>query len=140
MSTEQNKMNNRRVFEEAFNQGNLSAIDEICAPNYIYHDPMGPILGPEGFKHFIMAYRTAFPDLHFTIEDEIAEGDRVVVRWRAHGTQLGELNGIPPTGQQSTVTGITIARAAANGKFEEAWTNLDTLGMLQQLGVIPRMG
>ena len=140
MSTEQNKRNNRRVFEEAFNQGNFAVIDEVCSPNYVLHDPTSSIPSPEGFKHYIMAYRTAFPDLHITIEDELAEGDRVVVRWTARGTQLGELNGIPPTGLQSTITGITIARAATNGKFEESWTNLDTLGMLQQLGVIPRMG
>jgi steroid delta-isomerase-like uncharacterized protein len=140
MSVEQNKANNRRVFEEAFNQGKLAVIDEVCAPNYVLYDPTGPVHTPEGFKQFISVYRTAFPDLHFTIEDEIAEGDKVVMRWTSRGTHRGELMGIPPTGKQSTVTGITIARAAANGKFEEVWNNLDTLGMLQQLGVIPTMG
>ena len=139
MSTEQNKMNNRRVFEEAFNQGNLAVIDEVCAPNYVLNDPTGPVRGPAGFKQFITMYRAAFPDLHFTIEEEIAEGDRVVVRWTARGTHWGELMGIPPTGKPATVTVITIARAAANGKFEEVWNNLDSLGMLQQLGVLPAM-
>lgn len=139
MSTEQNKANNRRVFEEAFNQGKLTVLDEVCASNYVLHDPTGPIPGAEGFKQYVAMYRAAFPDLRITLEDEVAEGDRVVVRWVARGTHQGELMGIPPTGRQITVTGITIVRADASGKTEEAWVNLDTLGMLQQLGVIPPM-
>jgi predicted ester cyclase len=78
-------------------------------------------------------------DTHFTIEDVIAEGDKVVTRWTARGTHKGELQGIPPTGKQVVVTGIVINRLV-NGKLEEGWSNFDALGMLQQLGVIPSMG
>lgn len=140
MSTEQNKTNNRRLFDEAFNQGKVAVLDEVCAPNYVLHDPTGPIPGAEGFKQFVGMYRAAFPDLHISLENEVAEGDMVVVRWVARGTHGGELMGIPATGKPITVTGITMARANSSGKFEEAWVNLDTLGMLQQLGVIPSMG
>jgi steroid delta-isomerase-like uncharacterized protein len=139
MSTEQNKANNRRVFDEAFNQGKVAVVDELCASNYVLHDPTGPIPGAEGFKQFVAMYRAAFPDLHISLEDEVAEGDMVAVRWVARGTHGGELMGIPATGKPITVTGITIVRSDDSGKFEEAWVNLDTLGMLQQLGVIPHM-
>ena len=84
-------------------------------------------------------YRSAFPDMQLTIEDQIAEGDKVVTRWTARGTHQGELMGIPPTGKQATVTGITVGRVA-NGKFVESWSNFDALGMMQQLGVVPVPG
>ncbi len=82
---------------------------------------------------------TAFPDLHLTIEDEIAEGDKVVTRVTARGTHQGSFMGIRPTGKRAVVTGIVIDRFA-NGKTVEAWNNLDDLGLLQQLGVIPAPG
>jgi predicted ester cyclase len=82
---------------------------------------------------------TAFPDLHFTIEDQIAEGDKVVNRVTARGTHLGDFRGIPPTGKQVTVAGITIDRIAG-GKLVESWTSWDFLGILQQLGVVPKLG
>ena len=84
-------------------------------------------------------YRSAFPDIQFTIEDLIAEGDKIVTRYTARGTHRGDLQGIPPTGRQVTVTGIIISRFA-NGKFVEGWLDFDALGMLQQLGVIPAPG
>ena len=86
-----------------------------------------------------MLYFTAFPDLHFTIEDQIAEGDRVVTRFTARGTHQGAFIGIPPTGKQGVVTGTGIDRFA-NGKIVEAWFNSDDLGLLQQLGVVPSPG
>lgn len=95
--------------------------------------------GREGFKQFVLMYRSAFPDMHITIEDQIAEGDKVVSRWTARGTHQGELMGIPPTGKQATVTGINIERFA-NGKFVEEWSNFDALGLLQQLGVVTTLG
>jgi len=110
----------------------------MYAANYILHDTTGPVSGAEGLKQFITVFRTGFPDLHFTIEDMIAEGDRVVWRYTARGTQRGELMGIPPTGKQATVTGMVCSRFA-NGKWAEDWSNFDALGMLQQLGVIPAM-
>ncbi len=139
MSTEENKALSRRLIEEVWNQGNLAVIDELIAPNYVDHDPTGPIQGPEGMKQFVSMYLTAYPDTHFTIEDQIAEGDRVVTRWTARGTHKGPLMGIPPTGKQVTVAGISIDRVV-NGKLVEDWTSYDALGMMQQLGVVPAPG
>ncbi len=139
MSTEENKALSRRLIEEVWNQGNLAVIDELTAPNYVDHDPTGPIQGPEGMKQFVSMYLTAYPDTHFTIEDQIAEGDRVVTRWTARGTHKGPLMGIPPTGKQVTVAGISIDRVV-NGKLVEDWSSYDALGMMQQLGVVPAPG
>ncbi len=141
MSTEDNKATTRSFFEEVFNRGNLAIVDEIKSSNYMFHDPglPEPVRGPEGFKHYLAMFRTAFPDLHSTIEDLLAEGEKVAVRFTFAGTQQGELMGIPPTGKQVTVTAILIARLV-NGKFVEGWINYDALGMLQQLGVIPAQG
>ena len=141
MSTEENKATTHRFFEEVFNGGNLAIVDEIKSSSYVFHGPSlpEPIRGPEGFKQYLMLFRTAFPDLHSTIEDLIAEGEQVTVRFTFTGTQQGELMGMPPTGKQVRVTAILIARLA-NGKFVEGWITYDGLGMLQQLGVIPSMG
>ena len=143
MSTEENKALTRRFRLEVFSQGNIAAIDEICDANWTYYDPSDPQgnwpHGPQGMRQLVNLYRSAFPDLHFTIEDEVAEGDKVMTRWTARGTHKGELMGIPPTGRQATVTGITINRMA-NGKIVEDWANFDALGMMQQLGVIPAPG
>jgi steroid delta-isomerase-like uncharacterized protein len=139
MSTEQNKALARRVFEEVWNKGNLAAVDELTAANLVFHNAAQMLYAPEGFKQFVTMYRNAFPDTHFTVEDEIAEGDTVVIRWSVRGTHKGELLGVPPTGKQVTVSGITIT-LFANGKSVETWAEFDALGMLQQLGVIPSMG
>jgi len=136
--SEQNKTIARRQVEEAFNEGKLGVIDELIAPSFVNHDPATPepIRGPEDFKEFVKTYRSAFPDLRVTIEDQIAEGDKVVSRWSARGTQKGELLGMPASGKQATVTGISIDKIEG-GKIVESWNNWDTLGMLQQLGAIP---
>jgi len=140
MSAEENKAIVRRVFEELFNQGKLDVAGEIFAADYVFHAPLAAeVRGPEGFKQFVSMYRTAFPDLQYTIEDQIAEGDEVVTRWTATGTHRGELMGIAPTGKQGRVTGISIGRVA-RGKIVEDWANWDALGMLQQLGVVPPIG
>jgi len=138
MSTEDNKATTRRFFGEVFNAGNLAVIDEIKSSTYVFHDPgfPDPIRGPEGFKRYLMMFRTAFPNLHSTLEDLIAEGEQVTVRFTFTGTQQGGLMGIPPTGKPVRVTAILIARLV-NGKFVEGWINYDGLGMLQQLGVVP---
>src|SRR5262249_46522744 len=104
MSTEQNKAIVRRGFE-VFNSGNLSAADEVIATNWTYIDPSTPGIpsGPAGFKALVSTYRTGIPDLRFSIEDQIAEGDRVVTRWKSVGTQTGPLPGIPATGKWATV-------------------------------------
>ena len=140
MSTEENKALVRRFYEEVFNKKNLAGVDEFVDPQIIEHSlPPGLPAGSAGTRQFIGIYLAAFPDLHLTAEDIIAEGDRVAVRLTYRGTHRGELMGIPPTGKQGTVTGIQIVRIAG-GKIAENWINLDALGMLQQLGVIPAMG
>src|SRR5215207_10454783 len=98
VSTEENKVLARRVLEEIFNKGNLDAADELLAPDFVDHDPSMPedVRGPEGFKEYVSAYRSAFPDLHVQIEDQIAEGDKVTTRWTGTGTHEGELAGIAP--------------------------------------------
>jgi steroid delta-isomerase-like uncharacterized protein len=137
---EANKAISRRIVDEIFNEGRLEAADEIVTPDYIGHDPASPepIMGPEGLKRNAEGYRTAFPDVRLSIEEEIAEDDRVVTRWTARGTHQAELFGIPATGKQATVTGITIDRIV-DGRIAESWTNWDTLGLLQQLGALPAM-
>ncbi len=140
MSTEENKAIVRRGIEEFANQGNFAAIDELVASDYVFHAPGLPALhGHEGFQQMVMMPRTAFPDLHFTIEDLIAEGDKVVTRFTARGTHRGELMGIPPTGKQVSFPGILISHIS-KGKIVEEWEISDALGMLQQLGVVPPPG
>lgn len=138
--SEENKALARRSIAEIWNKGNLTAADELIAPNNVDHDPANPNpgRGPEGTKQSAAMYRTAFPDLHITVEEVIAEGDQVVTRWTARGTHKGDLMGISPTGKQITITGISINRIVG-GKAQEGWTNWDTLGMMQQLGVVPQM-
>jgi steroid delta-isomerase-like uncharacterized protein len=139
--SEENKTIARRWMEELWSQGNSDVADEIIAANYAVHDPGTPgrVGGVEGEKHTVTMYRTVFPDLRFTMEDVVGEGDRVVVRWTTRGTHRGELMGVPPTGKQVVVTGISILRIA-NGKIAEHKLNWDTLGMLQQLGIVPPTG
>ncbi len=141
MSTEDNKATLRRFFEEVWNRGNLAVIEELLSSNHLFHEPnsLEPIRGREGFRQYVMMNRNAFPDVHITIEDLIAEGDKVVNRFTFTGTQTGDLLGIPPTGKRVTVTAIVISHFVA-GKIVESCINSDRLGMLQQLGVIPTPG
>jgi steroid delta-isomerase-like uncharacterized protein len=134
--SEDNKMLVRQVIEEIYNQGNLAAIDEFVAADFVIHAPPEDIHGPAGARQFVAGLREAFPDFHITIQDQIADGDRVVTRWTAEGTHLGEFQGIPPTGRHGKMTGIDIDRLV-DGKVVECWVNEDDLGLLQQLGVIP---
>ena len=140
MSTEDNKALIRRFYEEVFNKKNLAAIDEFFAPNHVDHTlPPGLPGGLEGTKQAISMTLMGFPDLHITVEDMIAEGDKVVTWFTTRGTQQGALGGIPPTGKQVAVSTIEIARIAG-GKIVEDWGLDDRLGMLQQLGLVPAMG
>jgi len=138
MSAESNKALSRRLLEEAFNAGNIDVIDELVTTDFVNHDAAlpEPMIGPDAAKASINGYRTAFPDLRITIEEQIADDQGVATRWSAKGTHEGDLMGMAPTGKQSTVTGITIDRIV-DGRIAESWTNWDTLGMLQQLGVVP---
>ncbi len=122
---------------EAFNEGNLDAVDELVTDSYIRHDPNAPeVRGPEEEKRLIVMYRSAFPDLHFTVEDMVAEGDKVATRIGISATHRGELLGIPPTEKQLAFTAMELYRIA-NGKIDEQWVNVYTLGMMQQIGAIP---
>jgi steroid delta-isomerase-like uncharacterized protein len=127
----------RRVFEEVWNNKKLNAVDELMEANYIHHDVQSPVpKGIDGYKQFVSYYLNAFPDLQFTIDDEIADEQTAVSRWTVTGTHQGDLPGIPRTGRRISVTGITIARVR-NGKVIESWNNWDALGLMQQLGVVP---
>src|SRR5713101_4684310 len=112
MSTEDNKALARRGFEETMNQRNLTVLDELHVPDFVFHAASRTIQGREPFKQFLSMLLTAFPDVHLTIEDMIGEGDRVVIRYTYHGTHIGELIRRPPTGKQGAVTGISIMRVA----------------------------
>jgi steroid delta-isomerase-like uncharacterized protein len=132
-----NQEKSRRIFEEVWNQKRIEQIDELVATDYVHHDVRSPDQkGIEAYKQFVDLYLNAFPDIRFQIEDEISDGDTVVVRWTVTGTHNGDLPGLPRTGRPISVTGITIARLS-DGKFVESWNNWDALGMMQQLGAVP---
>lgn len=135
--SEENKVIVRRWYNEGLNQRNLKLSYEIHDASYIDHDSANSseVRGPEGVEQLVSAYFDAYPDLHYTIEDQFAEGDNVITRWTAQGTHQGELMGIAATGKSVTVTGISIDRFAG-GKIVEGWSNWDALGMLQQMGIM----
>lgn len=132
--SEENKAIARRDYEDIWNNKNLNAIDDLYEPDHIRRGGLGES-GNEGYRQFVTLYTDAFPDLHFTVEDVFAEGDRVVTRWTAKGTHKGDLPDIPATGTLVTVTGISIY-TVKNGKIVEEWGEWDALGLMQQLGVL----
>ena len=129
-----------RIPLEVLNNGNFGLIDELLAPDYVERFPQ-PGVPPtrEGFKQFAIAFKTAFPDLHYVIDDAIESGDRIVHRVTASGTMKGDFMGMPATGKRATWTEIHIDRVA-NGRLAEHWGLVDQLGMLVQLGVVPAPG
>jgi len=135
--SEENKALVRREIEELFNHtGNLDVAQEVYAPDFVGHDPTMPqdLHGIEAARQFAASFRSAFPDLSCTIEEQIAEGDKVVSRWRASGTHEGETEELgPPTGNRIEITGISLERIS-EGKVVESWDNYDAMGMMQQLG------
>jgi steroid delta-isomerase-like uncharacterized protein len=137
--SEQQKATARRYYE-AWTNGDLDAYDEIVASGATNHDTQNPYTampGPEGARLTTEMYRAAFSDSRFEIDQQFEEGDYVITRWTAHGTNDGELMGMAATGKTVVIGGITINRFE-DGKVAEAWTNWDTLGMMQQLGVVPQ--
>jgi steroid delta-isomerase-like uncharacterized protein len=138
MSVEENRALIQRFVEEVFNHGNLDDVDDIYAPDYVGHTAGSPeqTLGPEGVREFVELYRSAFPDLHTTIEDIVAEGDKVAYRWTAVGTHRGELLGVAPSNNRVELTGITIERIEGS-KIVETYNNFDQLGMMRQIEAIP---
>ena len=143
MSVEENKAIARREMEELFNHtGNLDVADEIYAPDYVGHEASQPegVHGVEGARQFAAAIRRAFPDLTCTIEDQVAEGEKVVSRYTIRGTHQGEeFFGVPASGQRIEMRGIQIDRFEG-GKLVEERAEFDLLGVLQQLGTVPEMG
>lgn len=127
----------RRLYQEGISQGNLAVVDELVAVDAIDHEGMpGMPPGVEGLKALIGVLRGAFPDLPFTPDDRVAEGDKIVARLTVTGTHRGEFMGKPPTGRSVSFSAIDIIRFE-NGKMKEHWGQDDQLGLMQQLGVIP---
>jgi len=136
MSVEANKATVRRVADEIFSQRKMDVIDDIFAPHYIGHTQHGTVVhGAAGIKQFVAQYLAAFSHTQSVVEDQVAEGDRVVVRLTFTGTHTGPWMGIPPTGKPVTVKGMALYRLQ-DGKIVEQWTIGDTLGLLQQLGAV----
>jgi predicted ester cyclase len=138
MSTEENKAVARRFLNEIFNKGNFDYADEVYDENVIAHTPFGDIKGRDGLKQFNMLIK-AFPDIVMTIEDQVAEGDKVVNRFTFTGTHEGEFMGIAPTGKSFKFSGINI-QVIVDGKFIEGWSVMDILSLDQQLGAISLPG
>jgi steroid delta-isomerase-like uncharacterized protein len=136
MSTENNKTTIRRVFEEVVNNGNFGVADELVGPAYVNHGVPVPAQGPEALRMAIGMFRAAFPDIKVTLENVVAEGERVATHGYFTGTHQGDFNGIPPTGKAIKVAYIDLWRLE-NGKAAENWVQMDMVGLMQQLGVMP---
>ncbi|MGZ4138522.1 MAG: ester cyclase [Actinomycetota bacterium] len=137
MSQPDTKVIVRRYYEEVFNQRNVDIADDLAVEDYVEHDPFpGQGNGRSDLKARVQAILAAFNPLHFTVEDIVAEGDRVVVRWSQTGTHTGNFMGIPPTGKTFSIAGIDI-HELREGRMAEHWHVVDLFALLQQLGVIP---
>ena len=141
MSADANAAAAKRVLDEAFNQGRLEVLDEVCSPDVVSHDPAEPedVRGIEAHKERVAGYRAAMSDLRVEAEDVFASGDRVAMRWTVTGTNDGELQGIPATGKKVEFTGISIDRFDADGKIAETWDSWDNAGFMAQLGLAPEL-
>jgi steroid delta-isomerase-like uncharacterized protein len=139
MSTEENKEIVRRFFELGPSQGNMGAAKELLAPDFALHVPLPAAPGIQGISDVVTACRTAFEHLNVTVEDMVAEGDRVAARFTACGVHKGSFMGLPPTGKPITMTGIEIFRIE-NGRIAELWGEANRLGLMMQLGILPALG
>jgi steroid delta-isomerase-like uncharacterized protein len=134
---ERNKTVYRRFLQEVFNEGQLARTDELLSPSYVFHDaPPGTPEGAEGIRHVVTMFRTAFPDLKITIEEMVAERDKVCVRVTTRGTHKGTLFEIAPTGKAVTMTGLTMV-TIKDGRVAESWVKNDVMGLLKQLEAEP---
>jgi steroid delta-isomerase-like uncharacterized protein len=131
----------RRLYEEVWNKRRVELVDELMSPSHAMHDNHLPDsgVGPEAYKRNVARFVKSFPDLHLTVEDMVAENDKVAVSWTISGTHKGEFRGIPPTGNKVSVQGITINHIA-NGKIMDSDISFDYLSLMQQLGVAPAFG
>jgi steroid delta-isomerase-like uncharacterized protein len=136
MSLEENKALARRFVEEVYNQGNVDAVDILVSDQFVRHGIGGTLRGTQIIKDRVNAVRKGFPDFHITIEDALAEGDKVILRQTHTGTHLGEFAGVAATGVQMQTTEISILRIA-DGRIREGWVNVDQLTMLRQIGALP---
>ena len=135
MSVEENKALIRRQFDELWNRHDLDVVDELFAADYVGHlYPYPAIQGPKMVKRIAVMLRTGFPDSRYTVDDQIAEGDKVATRYTFSGTHTGDYQGLAPTGKPAEMTGMLISQVA-DGKIIEEWLNVDLLGLLQQLGL-----
>jgi steroid delta-isomerase-like uncharacterized protein len=126
----ENKAAARSYYEQVLNHGNMSAAEAIFAPDIQFHYPLGTLSGADSVKDYLAAFRTAFPDVHFTVADLVAEGNSVAARWTLTGTQTGELRGRAPTGQRVSVSGITVFHVV-NGKIHEMWIAFDPARLIK---------
>lgn len=124
----------RMEFEEVFSKGRIELLDEILGDDYVCFDPAlpEPVRGREGLRAACSAFRSAMPDLHFAVHQQIAEGDRVVTQWTATGTHTGELMGVPGTGRPVTMAGVDIERFEGD-RIVEVWALWDGLGVYRQI-------
>ena len=139
MALEENKAVVNRSTEELWNKGNMAVIDELYTTDFIMHDPARGDGDLAYFKQYARGVLTGIPDLHIATDDLIAEGDQVMKRFTARGTHKGEFMGVPATGNKIAVKGMEIFRIA-DGRIAEIWNVLDSLTLMQQLGVVPTMG
>jgi steroid delta-isomerase-like uncharacterized protein len=139
MSTESNKALIRRGFEEGINHRKLDTFADVVAPSYVNHNMPIPTRGPEGFRQVIGAFLEAFPDMRIQVDQVIGEADTVATRGSFRGTHKGAFMGIPATGKPVEVAYIDFWRFEG-GKAVENWVQMDMLGMMQQLGVVPAPG
>jgi steroid delta-isomerase-like uncharacterized protein len=138
--SEENKTKVRRLLEEGFGQGKVDVVDEVLHSDFVCYDPnseAGEIRGADTIKGEIEYFRTAAPDLTYTVEDQVAEVDKVVSRYRVSGTHQGEFFGVPGTGNRVEFTGIQIDRFDESGKMVEEWPEYDLLGAMRQIGAVP---
>ena len=137
VTTEKNKAIYREFLEEVFNKGRLDKLDEFLGPEYVFRDaPPGTPEGPEAIKQVVSMFRSAFPDLKITIEELVAEGDKVCARFTTRGTHQGVLFGVPATGKAVTMKGLTMVRIA-DGRLVESWVKNDIMGLMSQLNAPP---
>ncbi len=134
MGIVENKAAYRHFIDEAFNKGHLDKLDELLSPDYVYHDaPPGTPEGPEAIRQVVTMFRAAFPDLEITIEEQVAEGDKVCSRTTMRGTHRGAIFGLQPTGNRIEMKGLTMV-SVVDGRVTESWVKNDVAGLMRQLG------
>jgi len=140
LTPEQNNAIAEKFFESVWSKGDFRVLDTLISPDAIDHSTVGgkPKMekGSASFRAIVSMFRSAMPDIQLTIDDEVYVGDKVVHRWTLTGTDTGGVMGMPPSGKKLSFTGTTIVRME-DGKIVERWANVDELGLLQQLGVVP---